>query len=186
MFLFWTFLLWVNWENPVPPALRRKVVLAVSAILLIQSVETLRSGIWDINDIYSPGEAAAHDLTAYRNAHPGARIYAHGYKAFELQPWLPANPYANYHHGAGWPAYVTWRKGETWPTIPNLQNWQKLLAEKPDMIVASRVGRKAELYNLAPVAAQMGYRLDKAYPAGMIWRGAVVEDEALYIFERVK
>lgn len=184
LFLLWIFALWTNWNNDTSPALRRQVLLVMAGVFLAQGVQTLHSGLMDIAIPYSPGREAAQSLTAWRTAHPQARIDAFNYKSFEVQPWLPGNPYANYHNGAAHPAYVIWTKQEPWPTGTNLGHWRRELASGSDLIVAGRTSIDGGLNNLLPMACGMGYGINRIFPATMIWRGARVEDETLYFYER--
>ncbi len=183
LFLMWLFVLWINWANPASIAVRRQVVIVLCGVCLFQGVQTVRSGILDITTNYAPGEAAARTLTVWRAAHPNARIDGFSYKAFEVQPWLAGNPFANYHHGEAHPAYISWIKGEAWPAGTNLAHWRRELASGPDLIVASRIGLN-QLNDLLPLACRMGYGVRQVFPATMIWRGANVEDETLYLYER--
>lgn len=184
LLLFWLFLLWVEWGNPISGALRCEVMAACSILCLMQGVETLRSGLWDIGQIYSPGQQAAAALVAYRHDHPSARVAAYGLRAFEVQPWLGGNPFSNYHGGARNASYVLWDKHEPWPVKTSLTRWQLLLVTKPDLIVASRVDFTPKQEQLGPLACRMGYGLGQIFPGSTIWHGVVVLDDTLYFFER--
>ncbi len=184
LFLFWFFLLWVQWDAPISLKTRRDLILAVLAICLLQAAETVRAGLWDVKNRYSPGKEAAEALTAYREQHPQSRIVAFGFKAFEVQPWLSGNPFDNYHQRAAHPAYIRWDRHEAWSARVKLPLWQQLLDTKPDLIVASQIDLAARRRDLMPQACRAGYGVRQKFPAALTWRGFVAEDQTLILFER--
>jgi hypothetical protein len=192
LFLFWLFALWVEWGNPVPVPLRRQIVFSMSAILALQSIQALRTGLWDIEHVFSPGKQAAQVVLAYRASHPHARIDGYGDFAFEIQPWMEGNAFANYHGGDQHVSYVRWDRNEpwmagSWHAATHLNFWHKVLADRPDLIVASPLNRLSiggYRADLVPQACAAGYGLRAIFPGAMIWRGVPEGDEALYLFER--
>jgi len=184
LFLFWLFVIWVEWDNPVSPSLRRRVMAAVAIICLLQAGQTVRAGLWDRSNVYSPGEAVAQMLETYREQYPQAHIAAFGFKAFEVQPWLQNNLFDNYHHAAPKPAYISWLREERWSPRVNASLWQQLLATRPDLILASSIDLGGRPYDLIPQACRAGYRIYQRFPASMTWRGIVMEDQTLIMFER--
>ena len=191
-FLFWLFIVWVNWGNPVSRNTRHQLIAALVIILGLQAVETARSGVWDIGHVYAPGQQAAEVITAWRSAHPQGRIYGYGDYAFTAQPWLDGNAFANYHNGDKHIAYVRWDRHEPWMAgawhrETRLKFWATVLADRPDLIVASPVNRNgvdAQLADLVPSACLAGYAVRAVLPGTMIWRGAQAGDQTLYVFER--
>lgn len=191
-FLFWMFIVWVNWGNRVSPGDRRQLVAAMAIILGLQTVETVRSGLWDITHVYAPGQQAAKAITAWRQAHPRGRIFGYGDYAFTAQPWFDGNMFANYHDGDQHISYVRWDRHEpwmagAWDAGSPLQFWHQVLAGHPDLIIASPVNRNGldgQVADLAPQACQAGYTLRDTIPGTMIWRGAPAGDQTLYLFER--
>lgn len=184
LFLFWLFLLWVQWEAPLDPKPRRDLVVAIAIICLVQATQTVRAGIWDFNNTYSPGITAARALVTYRAQHPRNSIAAFGFKAFEVQPWLSHNLFDNYRNGAARPSYVLWDRQQSWSGRVNLPAWQKLLDTQPDLILASSVDLGARRRNLMPLACKAGYGVRQKFVAALTWRGAVAEDQTLIMFER--
>jgi hypothetical protein len=184
LFLFWLFILWVEWGSPISVALRCEVVSVLSFVCLIQSADAIRSGFWDFDHVYSPGQQVAKAVTKYRENHLGVRIAGYGFKAFEVQPWFSGNLFVNYYHGANRPSYVVWANEETWPIKTNLVLWQQTLASKPDLIVASRVGFTGQPENIEFLACRMGYDRGQIFPGATIWHGVAAEDATLYLYER--
>jgi hypothetical protein len=190
--LFWLFIVWVQWRNRLASHDRRQLIAALAIVLGLQTTQTLRSGLWDIANVYAPGEQAAQAITAWRAAHPGGRIYGYGDFAFSVQPWLAGNPFANYHQGDPKMSYVRWDRDEpwmagAWQTGTARLFWQQVLAGKPDLIVASLVNRNWQggyHADLVPSACRAGYGVRQVLPGTMIWRGKLTEDETLYLFER--
>jgi hypothetical protein len=183
LFLFWVFLLWIELERPVSSVLQRSATAAVMVVCLLQAIETLRSGIWDIENVYSPGSSAASALTAYRRQHPRDHVAAFGFKSFEVQPWLPQNPFDNYHHAAPRPSYVVWLR-ESWSPRVNPANWRRMLERRPNLILASSIDLGGRGYNLLPQACAAGYGIRQSFPGAMVWRGVAIEDQTLTMFER--
>jgi hypothetical protein len=192
LFLFWIFILWVEWGNPLSTTLRRNVVVAMSAILALQSIQTLRTGLWDIDHVFSPGKQTADAVLAYRATHPHARIDGYGDFSFNVQPWMDGNVFANYHHGDKRFSYILWDRQEpwmagSWHESTHSNFWHKVLADKPDLIVASplnRLGVGGYRADLVPEACAAGYGVRGIFPGTMIWRGMLAGDETLYLFER--
>ena len=191
-FLFWMFIIWVNWGNPLSPGMRRQLIGALAMILGLQAIETIRSGLWDIGHVYSPGQQAAREIALWRPAHPQARIFGYGDYAFTAQPWFDGNVYANYHNGDRHLSYVRWDRSEqwmagAWGAATKLNFWHRVLAERPDLIVASPVNRNGmdgQLADLVPQACHAGYALRATLPGMMIWRGTPAGDQTLFVFER--
>ena len=191
-FLFWMFVLWVEWDNPLSRADRRQLVAAMAIILSLQSVQTVRTGLWDVDNVYSPGQPTAALVTKWRNAHPHGRIDGYGDYAFDIQPWMAGNPFANYHGGDPRIAYVRWDRREPWMAGASTDGtqmnfWHTVLAEQPDLIVASPINRNwAHGYraDLVPDACRAGYDVLAQLPGTMIWRGRLSGDRSLYLFER--
>ena len=184
LFLFWLFLMWINWDTPISSKLRHQLITAMAVIFVFQAVQTLQSGWWDIGHSYSPGQPAAKALQDYRERHPRAVIHGYTYKIFEMQPWLAGNPFANYHHGDKSPSYTTWNRHELYGQTNSLTDWQRELAANADLIVASSGLKIAEPEPLEPLACQMGYGLIQSFPGTVIWRGRPLLDNTIYLFER--
>jgi hypothetical protein len=190
-FLLWIFLLWINWANPISPGNRRQLLAAMGIILSFQTVETAITGWWDIGHPYSSGPQAAKIIAEWRSTHPSGRIYGYGDMVFAIPPWLDGNPFANYHDGDKHVSYLRWDRREPWMKGVSLQRtrldfWHKVLAAKPDMIVASPVNRNWSLgyeVDLAPSACSAGYALRAVLPGTMIWRGRPASDQRLLFFE---
>jgi len=196
-FLFWIFVLWVEWGNPVSAADRRQVIAALAIILSLQSVQALRSGLWDVASVYSPGQETAQVIKDWRAEHPGGRIFVYGDYAFGVQPWLDGNPFANYHNGDPHISYIRWDRHEpwmagAWTSGTQMAYWHTMLASAPDpatpdLIVASPVNRNWSAgyrANLVPDACRAGYALLRVLPGTMIWRGTLSGDQSLLVFER--
>lgn len=184
LFIAVIFVLWTQWANPVNPRTRRIVIGALALLEIAQGAQALRGGLYDIAEPYSAGRPAAAAVMAWRADHPGKTIAAFGGQAFETQPWLPENVFANYHGGAPHPQFVRWNADETWHALPHPQEWAALLATHPDAVLAADVwlpgGFKRDL---AGSACRAGYVLRQTFPAAMVWRG-IPENNALYLMER--
>jgi hypothetical protein len=184
VFLIWVFALWINWNTIVSPPLRRAVVGVIAGVCLFQGVQTVHSGLLDLTTAYASGQPAAQALAAWRATHPGSRIDGFTYTAFSVQPWLPGNPYTNYHHGAPSPAYMTWSRRDPWPASIRLEDWRRELAGGADLIVAGRTTVGSGIGDLLPTACHMGYGIERIFPAAAIWRGTLAADETLYFYRR--
>jgi hypothetical protein len=193
-FVFWVFLLWISWGNPLPARDRRQLIAAMGIIFALQAVQTVRSGLWDIGHVYAPGRQAAAAITAWRSTHPQGRIFGYGDYAFGVQPWFAGNVFANYHNGDPRMSYVRWDKGEPWMAgawhmRTRMDFWHRVLAGRPDLIVASQVNRNGldgTLADLAPDACRAGYGVRAVLPGTMIWRGAMAGNQTLTLFERAQ
>ncbi len=184
LFAFILFVLWTQWSNPVDARTRRLLIVGLALLEVTQAVQTLRSGVQELNGDYSAGRPAAEAVMAWRANHPGAQIAAFGGQSFEVQPWLPHNVFANYHNGAPDPQFVVWAKKETWHALPRPAEWGGLLATHPDAVLASRIWLpKAVQRDPAGQACRAGYVINRVFPAAMPWRG-ILEDNTLILFER--
>jgi hypothetical protein len=75
----------------------------------------------------------------------------------------------------------------SWHESTHSNFWHKVLADKPDLIVASplnRLGVGGYRADLVPEACAAGYGVRGIFPGTMIWRGMLAGDETLYLFER--
>jgi hypothetical protein len=184
LFTFILFVLWTQWDNPVDAATRRILIGALALLEVLQGIQTVHSGLMDLGGDYSAGRPAAAALTQWRAAHPGKTVAAFGGQSFEVQAWLPGNPFANYHQGAPDPQFVVWSTRESWHALPNPREWAQLLATRPDAVLASQVWLpKAVQRDPAGQACAAGYVLNRIFPAMMPWRG-IPEDNSLLLFER--
>lgn len=184
LFLFWIFILWTNWDVAISSRLRREILISLTLICLLQATETIGAGVWDLRSKYAQGEAAAAIVADYRESHPGARVAGLGYKAFDIQPWLPVNAFANYHGGSARPAYILWDKSEDWSTRVNHETLRKISQGRFDLVVASPFDPHDGIVDLKRWGCKSGYVVRQTLPATMIWRGAKFEDERLMILER--
>lgn len=179
LYLFWIFSLWVSW--PASGPVTRSLPVGLGVIAVAQLTAAIQTGSWDYRHVYSPAGAAAAFVADYRAAHPHASTAAFGYKTFAMQPYWPGNQFDNYKGGAAHPAWLDWRRGQTWDPFAARLAWLNLLAEKPDLIIASMsaVGR-------APVpegTCAAGYRVIRRFRGQMIWRGTEVEDDTILLLE---
>jgi hypothetical protein len=180
------FVLWINWGNPVAdPAdaqARRILIVALALLEVMQGVQTLHSGFEDIEGAYSAGRPAAQAIIAWRGSHPGGQIAAFGMQSFETQPWLPYNVFANYHGGTASPQYVNWAVGEPWHALPKPVEWRALLATAPDLVLAAQMWLPSEVRQDVPRrACAAGYTVAQTFPAGMIWRGVVIDNPLILL-----
>ena len=184
LFMIVLFVLWTQWHNPVDLPTRRLLIGAIALLELAQGMQTVHSGLYDVANAYSAGHPAADAVTAWRAAHPGARIDAFGGQSFETQPWLARNVFDNYHHGAPHPQFVRWNTDETWHALPAPREWHETLATHPDAVLAATVWLPGAVKaDPAGQACRAGYVLTRTFPAAMLWRGLRI-DNTLYLFER--
>lgn len=181
IFLFWIFALWVSWPNE-PNKLNREVSIGFALIIGVQMVETVSTGIWDLQNIYSPGVYAAGVVHRYRQAHPAARVAGFGFKSFAIQPYFAANQFANYKNAAPKASWVDWSRGAPRAPVPDWSDWQKLLDQRPDLIVSSVVHENPSV--LIPSACRAGYVETHRFVGNEMWRGAYYENDTVQIFER--
>jgi len=182
------FVLWINWGNPTTDSAdaqaRRILVIALSLLEVMQGMQTLHSGIEDIDGSYSAGKPAADAIMAWRDGHPQGRIAAFGMQSFETQPWLPRNVFVNYHGGTPKPQYANWAASEPWHVLPRPAEWSQLLATRPDLVLAAHNWLPADMKQDPDRAAcRAGYSVAQTFAAGMIWRGVVI-DNPLILFAR--
>jgi hypothetical protein len=184
LFMIVLFVLWTQWDNPVDRQTRRLLIGALALLEISQGIQTLRSGIYDMTHAYSAGRPAAAAVTAWQADHPGGRIAAFGGQSFETQPWLARNVFANYHGGAPHPQFVRWNTDEPWHALPAPREWPALLATRPDAVLAAVVWLPGPVQrDPAGQACRVGYVINRAFPAAMVWRG-IPEDNTLFLFER--
>lgn len=183
LFLFWVFLLWIHWDDPTARSARHGVAISLSIICLGQAAQMVRTGIWDVENSFSAGQPAAQAVQTYQKLNPDNSITAFGYKAFEIQPWLVANFFSNYHKGSPTPSYVLWDIHEPWSARVTLPLWQQLLDSAPDLIVSSSIDRGVPR-DLIPLACKAGYGIYAKFSASMMWRGIILEDQSLTLFKK--
>jgi hypothetical protein len=181
LFLVWIFALWTGWPNADQNA-RRALMLPFALVAAAQAIQTVGTGLWDYRETYSPAREVAAVIADTDRRNPGAKIAAFGFKTFAAQPWLPGNPYDNYHGGAAKPGYVRWNADEPWKTLPNAARWQAVLDARPDLIVVSLTPFKGDPAPLLPTACRAGYALTQIFPGRMMWRNAKYEDDTLVLF----
>lgn len=181
LFLFWIFALWVSWPDE-PDTLTREVMIGFAVIIGVQMVQTVSTGLWDVENIYSPGLDAAGVVERYRATYPDARVAGFGFKSFAVQPYFASNQFANYKNGEPSATWVDWRRGQPWAPMPEPTDWQKLLDGRPDLIIASVV--RAKPAALMPAACKAGYAETHRFVGEEFWRGAYYERDPLIIFER--
>ncbi|WP_176590844.1 hypothetical protein [Sphingobium sp. EM0848] len=184
LFLFWIFLLWISWPTTVSISMRRWLVGTIAIICAWQGAQSIRTGLWDIGHIFSPGREAAKVIANYRATHPDGRIAAYGFKVFSAQPWLHANPFFNYHEGAPKPAYLSWKKSEPWKPFGDSREWSAIFRSHPDLIVASTSLQNGRRDQLMAHACQAGYGISQILPGAMMWRGRLVQDDTIMILTK--
>ncbi len=184
LFMVIVLVVWTQWHNRVDLRTRQVLLAALALLIAAQGWQMVRSALADMNGAYAAGRPAAAALTAWRAQHPGARIAAYGAQSFELQPWLPGNPYANYHDGAPKPQFVRWVRDEAWHSMPTPRDWDSLLQSRPDAVVASRQWLPLAVQrDPAGQGCRAGYRVVEIFPAAKYWRGISV-DNSLILYER--
>ncbi|WP_313803443.1 hypothetical protein [Sphingobium sp.] len=184
LFLFWIFLLWISWPTMVSVPARRWQLATIAIVCAWQGEQTLQTGLWDVGHVFSPGQQAATIIAGYRSAHPDGRIATYGFKTFAVQPWLNANPFANYHDGAGKPAYLNWKKSEPWKPFGASREWVAILRSHPDLIVASTSLQNGRRDQLMTYACKAGYGISAALPGAMMWRGRLVQDDSILMLTK--
>ena len=132
----------------------------------------------------SPARPAAAATLAWQARHPGGRVAAFGYKAFALQPWAPANLYANYHDGAPAPSYIIWAKDEPWKSRGEQRDIPVVLRGRPDLIVASLTDVRRGMAGLMPLACRAGYGIQATFGGTMTWKGVPFADDSIVLLER--
>jgi len=187
-FVLIVFVLWINWDNPVidtDDAQARRILIGALVLLeVMQGVQTLHSGIEDIDGRYSAGKPAAQAIMAWRSGHPQGRIAAFGMQSFETQPWLGRNEFANYHGGMPTPQYVNWATSEPWHALPKPAEWNQLLTTRPDLVLAAQIWLPSAMkQDPQRAACRAGYDVAQVFAAGIIWRGVVI-DNPLILFAR--
>jgi hypothetical protein len=156
--------------------------LPLALVLGAQAIQTVATGLWDYRETYAPARTVATVIAETQRANPDARIASYGYKTFAVQPWLPGNPFVNYHGGAARPSYVRWNAAEPWKIMHSPERWQAVLDAKPDLIVVSLTAFKGSAAPLLPAACRGGYALTQTFPGRMMWRNTVHEDDTLVLF----
>jgi hypothetical protein len=186
LFLFWVFLLWTSWPAlSARPMLKRVVVGSVGVLCALQTVEAVRSGLWDIAHPYSAAQRAADIVIDWRGSHPDGKIAGFGYKTFALQPYFPSNIFANYHAGAAASSYITWKKNDAWTPYPTTRDWQLLSMAGFGLIILAPSGLlPAELKDRQTFLRRTGYDLLASLPGHMQWKGYEREDDSLLIFAK--
>ncbi|TCM12718.1 hypothetical protein EDF56_1187 [Novosphingobium sp. PhB165] len=182
LFLFMLFGVWINWPEG-KGSVHRDASIALATVFVIQAAQAGATGLWDRTHVFSPGREAAQIMAEVREASPQVRIAAYGYLAFSAQPWLPSNPFANYHNGSVTPAYIVWRRDETWDPFGSETMWRELLRQNPDMIVASAPALTADRAAMIEIACQNGYAVDKALAGELHWRGWRFASDDLLILQ---
>ena len=182
LFLTWLFLSWIGWHALASDALRREVLAGMMIVLLWQAPQTWLSGRWELTRRYSAGHALADEITAIHAEHPGGRIDALSLVAFEAQPWLRANAFANFHGGAPRPAYVTWERSDTWhESTPD--DWAEAFRKNPDAVIVARRGFP-DLPIMLRASCAAGYGIRRTFDAALVWRGRPLLDRGVYVFAR--
>ncbi|SEK04464.1 hypothetical protein SAMN05518849_13316 [Sphingobium sp. AP50] len=184
LFLFWIFLLWISWPAVISLRLRRFLLASIAIIGVWQGAQMIRAGLWDMDHVYSPGRQAAHILAEYRATHPDAHIAAYGFKTFAVQPWLPGNPFANYHDAAPHPAFLSWKTSERWKPFGNGREFVAIIESRPDLVVASTSLQKGQSAEMEAYACEAGYGILRLLPGAMMWRGRWMQDDSILILAK--
>lgn len=187
LYLAWLFCLWQSWPHAGYLKRNGRYTLIASLALLsaIQTYGAVAAGLRDIASPYSSGSAMAVELKAYRAAHPHAQIAGMGFKSFAVAPWFSGNIFANYNGGAERPAYYKWVTTNRFAYAVELPAWRKLAAGGYDALLLSPGELERPVIGAFITAAvKAGYCLETETEGGMIWRGSIIENDDLFLFER--
>jgi hypothetical protein len=187
LYLAWLFCLWQSWPHAGYLQRKERYTLIGSLALLsaIQTYGAVAAGLREIASPYSSGPAMAVEIKAYRATHPHARIAGMGFKTFAVAPWFSGNIFANYNGGAERPAYYKWITTNHFAHAVELPAWRKLAAGGYDALLLSPGELKRPVMGTFITAAiQAGYCLAAKTEGGMIWRGSIIENDDMFLFER--
>ncbi len=185
LFLAWLFCIWISWAASTDHRELKIVVATAATILcLMQAAQAARSAAWDIDKPYSAAASAAPAVARWRNENPSGKIAAVGFKAFALQPYFPANIFANYHGGAARPSYMEWTAV-----------WRKYVPEEDGSITPPIGNDLLVVSHFSVLKSQLGleitdscgasYRRIGFFPGANLWRGYVVEDDSISLYARI-
>ncbi len=183
LYLLWILALWIGWAalDSFSTAQRGIVVASVSLIVAVNVLYGAAATLRDIREPYSAGPAAAQAIAAV----DGGGVAAAGFKTFAVQPWFPANAFANYQGGAAEPAYYTWRAGETFKAFVTLDRWRAIAAGRYTGLLLSLDGMSDDEIGQHVIAArEAGFCKAVQIPGGLIWKSYVRESDAMLLFTR--
>ena len=183
LFLAWLFCLWISWPSVgrLPERDRTLLVLGVGAILTWSAADTLAAWRRDLADGYSAGAAAAKWIATVRPS----SLAGMGFKTLAVQPYFPANVFANQAGGAPSPAFYEWDRRGTFPADASLDLLSGLARQGHDALLISSFGMdEADQGRLDAEARARGYCLAARFSGGMIWKRAVLERDDLVAFMR--
>lgn len=186
LFLVWVFGLWISWSAlTASPTLRNVVVATLAITGMAQATQAARTGIWDIGHPYSGAARAARTIAGWRAEHPRATIAVAGFKAMAVQPYFPANIFANYQRGARRPSYIVWKRGEAWRPFAALAEARAAVAGGYDLLLLSTDDiAPHDLMQFEQMAGGRGYRVIAAYPDSLEWKGYALDDDKLILLAR--
>lgn len=173
LFLVWLFAMWVAADRA--GKLSWPSAASFVAMIAIQCYWTAATASYDWRYPYSGAKAAAQFI---REQHlDRSRIYAVGYACTAVQPYFPANIFANVHAGKG-PTYWDWSARNH-----NVSDLDRLTVELPDYVLVGYTGVAEQLIWNSEVR-RSGYRLVRHFDGNLFWHTAVLEPDAFELYRR--
>ncbi|MCU1258010.1 MAG: hypothetical protein JWO80_895 [Bryobacterales bacterium] len=172
LFLAWLFALWIAANNTRPgiPA-----IVGLTLAIAFQIPWTVASIAWDWENPYSGARDAAMFLRA--SGIPNHRLYAIGYACAGIQPYFPANIFANWNGGAR-PAFWDWSRRNH-----SLADLDRLAELKPDYVIVGHTGMAEKiLWNHA--VKKSGYVAMRHFEGNLFWHDDVFEPDAFDLYRR--
>ena len=172
LFLAWLFAMWIGANTAKLTTLAAAALVAVVAIQGYWAVATVWS---DWTKPYSGAKEAARFIRAHHME--DRRIFAVGYACTAVQPYFPANLFANLHEGKG-PAFWDWSARNN-----SLAELNRLQILSPEYVLVGYTGL-AEKMIWNDQVRRSGYSLLRHFDGNLLWRGDILEPNAFDLYRR--
>lgn len=180
----------------IPPetvAVRSPIAIAgwcaVGVMIFMQCLWSAESLVYDARMNFTGSRDAARFIASH--GIDRTRLFGAGVRCLELQPYFPANVFANYRTTDGG-AYWNWTRANPWPfpliqpDLPSMARWlQAQLDGRPDYFITAAGFRADHLY-AATLRQRPDYRELQQFHGGFFWKDRVVERIDFSLFERIQ
>lgn len=166
LFLAWIFAFWIAAAQARPGNL---ALAALGVVIAVQVPWTAASISWDWSNPYSGARAAA----LYLRGIPHQNLYAVGYACTGIQPYFPANIFANWHS-----AYWDWSSRNH-----SLQDIDRFAQLRPDYVIVGHTNLTEQILWNHDVK-KSGYVAVKHFEGNLYWRDDVFEPDAFDLYRR--
>lgn len=172
VFLCWLFALWVAASRST---MGWPAIASLAIVIAVQCYWTAEAVSYDWDSTYSASKDAAGYLRQSGIARQ--RLFAIGYSCTGIQPYFPANIFANVNGGHN-PSYWDW-------SLRNQvnENSAKLASLQPEYVIVGYKGAyEKDLWTRQ--VRDSGYRLLRHFEGNTFWESDILEPESFDLYQR--